>query len=84
MCTYQGLPLCVRKKDAFLGLCVRIEDKKHPIWVPIQCYTSTHQGFRGTYRGRKIRICVPIQGYPNIFYINYPLAVQNKNYDSTL
>ena len=75
MCTYQGLPLCVRKKDAFLGLCVRIEDKKHPILVPIQCYTCTHQGFRGTYRGfrgtyrgRKRRICVRIQDSPKHFF----------------
>ena len=74
MCTYRGLPPCVRKKDAFLGLCVRIEDKKHPIWVPIQEDTCTHQGFRSTYQGRKSRICVHIQGSPKHFSHQLPIG----------
>ena len=64
MCTYQGLPSSVRKKDTFFALCVRIKALKCPICVRIQDYMCTYQGQACTYQGHYAAICVRVKDYP--------------------
>lgn len=79
MCTYQGRPSCVPKKDTFLASCVPIKDIKPPIGVLIEDYTCTYQGLMCTYRGRYLGIGVRIQDSPN----NYSFF-KNESYVSII